>query len=125
MFTASSADKETKDKPKEKVLDKESKSDLNGKTPSESSTSSRSSSPGLNSKCEPTTPKDNKVLSFPASKPSANAIREKCREMMVNSLQTDDDEIKSGKLIRSTCVLYNKINDQLCCCIKLVSQFES
>lgn len=96
LLPASSSDKETKDKQKDKVSDKESKSDLNGKTPSESSTSSRSSSPSLNSKCEPTTPKDNKVLSFPASKPSANAIREKCREMMVNSLQTDDSEIKSA-----------------------------
>ncbi|EDO32793.1 predicted protein [Nematostella vectensis] len=78
-----------------KLLPEKSGSDKkadNGKASSEKS--SRSTSPALSTKSDtsdaPTTPKDNKPISFPNTI-TDESVRGKCREMIVNSLQVQGE----------------------------------
>ncbi|XP_068747739.1 transcription elongation factor A protein 2-like [Montipora capricornis] len=69
------------------------KSEENGdrKTPN-SDKSSRSSSPAQSTKSSssaPSTPKDNKEVTFPPPKVTDNSVRGKCRKMMVDSLKVE------------------------------------
>jgi len=58
------------------------------KTPN-SDKSSRSSSPAQSTKSSsaPSTPQDNKVVTFPPPKVTGDSVRGRCREMIVNSLK--------------------------------------
>lgn len=69
------------------------KTEENGdrKTPN-SDKSSRSSSPAQSTKSSssaPSTPQDNKVVTFPPPKVTADSVRGKCREMFVSSLKVE------------------------------------
>ena len=62
------------------------------KTPN-SDKSSRSSSPAQSTKSSsaPSTPQDNKVVTFPPPKVTSDSVRGRCREMIVNSLKIDGE----------------------------------
>lgn len=62
------------------------------KTPN-SDKSSRSSSPTQSTKSSsaPTTPQDNKVVTFPPPKVTSDSVRGRCREMIVNSLKIEGE----------------------------------
>ncbi|KAJ7374171.1 Transcription elongation factor A protein 1 [Desmophyllum pertusum] len=64
------------------------------KTPN-SDKSSRSSSPAQSttksSNSAPTTPQDNKVITFPPPKVTGDSVRGRCREMIVNSLKVQGE----------------------------------
>ena len=62
------------------------------KTPN-SDKSSRSSSPAQSTKSSsaPSTPQDNKVVTFPPPKVTSDSVRGRCREMIVNSLKIEGE----------------------------------
>ena len=62
------------------------------KTPN-SDKSSRSSSPAQSTKSSsaPSTPQDNKVVTFPPPKVTGDSVRGRCREMIVNSLKIEGE----------------------------------
>ena len=76
----------------EKSAGKNEETNGDRKTPN-SDKSSRSSSPAQSTKSSsaPSTPQDNKVVTFPPPKVTGDSVRGRCREMIVNSLKIEGE----------------------------------